>query len=144
MAKEKLFYVGVKALITNDAGKILLFKAEISHHRVQAEPYWDIPGGRMEQGETVTETLRREVEEETGITKLKSIKFWTSVVSKHEIPLDDGTLAGLVLMIYKVTIANDSTIKISTEHTEYDWFTPLEAAKLLSNKYPPEFTDLLK
>ena len=144
MANEKLFYVGVKALITNDAGKVVLFRAETSRHQLQTEPYWDIPGGRMEQGETITETLRREVKEETGLTKLQSIHFWTSVISKHEIPLDDGTLAGLVLMVYKVIIPGGSAIKMSTEHTEYNWFTPVEAAKLLTNKYPPEFTDLLK
>lgn len=36
-----------------------------------AEPfkgYWGMPGGAVELGETVTESLRREVQEETGLT----------------------------------------------------------------------------
>ena len=144
MANEKLFFVGLKALITDKKGKILLFKAETAHHRNKT-PYWDIPGGRVQHGETITQTLHREIEEETGVTDIKTTEFWTSVVSKHEIPIDEGdTLAGLVLMIYKITIPEDSNIRISPEHTEYGWFTPLEAAKLLADKYPAEFTDLLK
>lgn len=32
------------------------------------EPFWSIPAGRVEPGESVTETLCRELHEETGIT----------------------------------------------------------------------------
>ena len=48
MAKEKLFQVGIKALIENEEGKILLFHADINYdHKGATEAYWDLAGGRI-------------------------------------------------------------------------------------------------
>ena len=52
---------GVKALIVND-GKLLIIR-----ERVRGEVIYDFPGGGMDFGETVFETLHREVMEEIGI-----------------------------------------------------------------------------
>jgi 8-oxo-dGTP diphosphatase len=142
MSNEKLFYVGVKALIENEENKILLLKADVTTHRKNTETYWDIPGGRIEEGQGIEEALRREVQEETGIDKIVESEFFTAVISNHEIPLDDKTL-GLVLMVYKVKIPAGSKIYLSHEHIEYDWADNKEAAKRLSHKYPPEFTNRL-
>jgi 8-oxo-dGTP pyrophosphatase MutT (NUDIX family) len=143
MANEKLFYVGVKGLIQNTEGKILLLKADVSSHRNVAEAYWDIPGGRIEEGGDELSTLHREIEEETGIAELGGVEFFYAVVSKHQIPLTEDTLAGLLLMIYKVTVPEDATVTISKEHIDYEWVEKTEATKRLSNKYPSSFTNLL-
>lgn len=143
MRPEKLFYVGIKGLIVSN-GKYLLLKASTRNHLEKTEPYWDIPGGRIEEGASAEETLKREVEEETGISLVTGIRFFTAVISKHEIPLDSGRKAGLVLMVYEAQIPAGSTIKLSPEHTEYDWTDPKEAADRLSNKYPEHFTNSLK
>lgn len=52
---------GIKALIIND-GKLLMIK-----ERVRGEVLYDFPGGGMDFGEKVEETLHREVKEEIGI-----------------------------------------------------------------------------
>lgn len=143
MANEQIFHVGIKALIENKEGRVLLLKADVSTHKKNVEAYWDIPGGRIKEGNDILQTLQREIEEETGISNIGKPAFVTAVVSNHEIPLDDGTLAGLILMIYKVTIPVDSTITISEEHSDYEWVSKTEAATRLSHKYPKEFTDLL-
>ncbi len=46
--------------MVDDAGRILL------HKRTDNE-YWSIPGGAMKPGESIAETVVREVQEETGI-----------------------------------------------------------------------------
>jgi ADP-ribose pyrophosphatase YjhB (NUDIX family) len=46
--------------VVDDEGRILL------HKRTDNE-YWSIPGGAMKPGESIAETVVREVEEETGI-----------------------------------------------------------------------------
>ncbi len=48
-------------LIADHAGRILLVQPTY-------KPYWDIPGGRMEPGESPRACAQREVKEELGIT----------------------------------------------------------------------------
>ena len=139
MAKEKLFQVGIKGLIEDAVGRVLLLKADTSKFKLQQKAYWDIPGGRIQEGQSVTEALQREIAEETGIKKIAKAKFFTSVISNHLIPLKDGKRAGLVLMIYKVKIPKESKIVLSEEHTGVEWVDKKEAAKRLSDKYPQEF-----
>jgi 8-oxo-dGTP pyrophosphatase MutT (NUDIX family) len=142
MPKEKLFQVGVKALITNDKNEILVLDSGEWHLKHQTQ-HWDIPGGRIQEGHTVLETLQREVEEETGVKKISNPEFFTSVVSNFkDIPVD-GKLVGLILMVYKVSIPKNSKIALSHEHSAYEWVSSKEAATRLAYKYPPEFTSLL-
>lgn len=140
---EQKFHVGVKALITNSDGQILLMHEDGSTHRKPMPNYWDLPGGRMQEGELVLNTLQREVKEETGITTLTDVSFVTAVISNHRIPLADGTVVGLVLMVYRVLIPENATIKLSDEHIGYEWVATAEARARLTNKYPAEFTDSL-
>lgn len=142
MSGAKLFYIGVKALIRNEKDQILLLKADVSNHSKNTEAYWDIPGGRIEKGQNVEETLLREIKEETGIKQIVSSTFFTVVISKHAIPSENGT-AGLALMIYNVEISQGSSVKLSDEHTEYEWVETAEAKTSLANKYPTSFTELL-
>ena len=142
MSKEKLFQVGVKALITNDKDEILVLDSGEWHLKHQTQ-HWDIPGGRIQEGHTALETLQREVEEETGIKEVIDPSFFTAAVSNFkDIPVGEYKV-GLLLMVYKVKIPQNSQIKLSHEHSGYEWVTRKEAAKRLAYKYPSEFTDLL-
>jgi ADP-ribose pyrophosphatase YjhB (NUDIX family) len=51
---------GASAVVVNEAGAILL-------HRRDDNDLWSIPGGSMEVGESIRETIVREVKEETGL-----------------------------------------------------------------------------
>lgn len=141
MANEKLFHVGIKALIENGRGEVLLLKAPV-WEKGNIKAHWDIPGGRIQEGQSIEATLNREIEEETGVKKIEYSEFFTAIISNHQIPHKDIML-GLVLMVYKVRIPKNSKIKLSEEHTDYEWASKKEAVKRLSYKYPPEFTDLL-
>lgn len=144
MTLPKLFFVGVKGLIKNPKGEILLLLADVTGFRDSIEPYWDLPGGRIEEGDDELGTLRKEIEEETGITELGNIEYLHSVISSHNIPIKDSDrMAGLVLRIWQVEIPDDSEIVISDEHTSYEWVAPAEAAVRLKNKYPADFCDFV-
>ncbi len=98
---EDEFHLGIKAIIRNEEGKILLLKVNLKTLKgYQGEPYWDIPGGRIHKDSTIEETLRREVQEETGITTIESFTPFTMVLSKNiRIPVGDKTV-GLILSSY--------------------------------------------
>lgn len=144
MANEKLFHVGVKAMIVNDSGKLLLMEEDGSMHKPPMENYWDFPGGRMSKGENTLEALRREMYEETGLIFEDQPEFITAVISNHEIPLSDCLTVGIVIMVYRVKVKPGQAIKLSDEHVGYEW-VDLDTAKkrLQKHKYPKEFTDRL-
>ncbi|GIQ89502.1 hypothetical protein KIPB_011992, partial [Kipferlia bialata] len=50
-------------IIVNESGKVLLGRRRNSH-----APYWSIPGGKLELGETFEACAAREGLEETGLT----------------------------------------------------------------------------
>lgn len=141
MAHEKLFQVGVKALIENDKGEVLLLDSGDWHLKHQKR-HWDIPGGRIQEGDSAHDTLKREIEEETGINRILKEEFFSSIISNFEWEAD-GRKIGLVLMIYKVEVPQDSKITLSEEHAGYEWAEKSEAATRLSYKYPAEFTSKL-
>jgi mutator protein MutT len=59
---KKTVNVGLGAIIVNAEGKILIGKRKGSH-----APYYSIPGGKLDQGETFEAGIIREIKEETNL-----------------------------------------------------------------------------
>ncbi|MBN1916184.1 NUDIX domain-containing protein [Candidatus Dojkabacteria bacterium] len=115
------FYVGVKGVIVKDS-KALILKSS----RTDRKTFWDIPGGRINDRETILQTLRRELREELpSIGKFKIGKLLN--VYRLSMDLPDGY--GLVLIYYKVE-AEDFQIYLSDEHCEYAWIAENEIDSL--------------
>lgn len=140
---EDSFHLGIKALILDFRGKILLLQVNPEAIRGENIKYWDIPGGRIAKGDTIEDTLKREIEEETGITHIQKMESFSWTLSNIRIPVDDGDV-GLILAVFEVDVENNPKIQLSNEHINYEWFTPQETADLLSVKYPKEFTNKIK
>lgn len=56
---DGVFRVSAKALITDEAGKLLLLQ--------ETNGEWDLPGGGIDVGEDPIQTVLREVQEECGL-----------------------------------------------------------------------------
>lgn len=73
--------VGIGVIIQNEQGQILIGKRQGSH-----APYYSIPGGHLENGETFEEAAIKEIKEETGlhISDLNLVALTNNLRTYHE------------------------------------------------------------
>jgi len=128
---EECFHLGAKVFLCNQANEILLLEKQ---HRIRGI-YWDLPGGRLQKGEIILETLRREVEEETGFTGLDDAIAFDMILTNIRISTNTGEV-GLILSMYRCNIGSSFTPRLSQEHASFGWFKFSEAVDLLKNQYP--------
>lgn len=104
------FRNAAKAFIVNDGRVLLMRRRSNDVHKPGA---WDIPGGRLEQGEDPFLGLKREVQEEAGIGV--DIKMPIDI---HHFTRDDGQK---ITMIVFWCVPDSLDIILSEEHQEYKW-----------------------
>jgi ADP-ribose pyrophosphatase len=121
--------IGVKLILHRSDGKVLLLKRSLSDSkRKNMSEKWDIPGGRINSSENLLNGLKREVEEETGIT----IKGSPKLLDAQDIfPTDDVHVVRLTYLLN----TEDVNITLSEEHQDFGWFDPAEASVLSLDKY---------
>lgn len=99
---------------------------------------WDMPGGHSEPGESLDETLVREMQEEIGITATATTRVATVCIPA-------AATAAIELHVYVVT-KWDGVVRNRQpeEHDEIRWFTIDEACRLplASPQYPALFRAL--
>lgn len=102
--------VAVKAVIQNPEGKFLILKEK---------DRWQAVGGRLEKGEKLEEGLRRETQEETGITNLEVGK----VIHVDEwFSKPEGELKHIVALFF-LCKTESNRVALSDEHEEFAWIT---------------------
>ena len=128
------FHLGVKALIFNEEGLVLLLERD---HPIKKR-YWDIPGGRVQKGESLMHTLAREVQEETGLSGLEKIQFFTMALTDIRIPIEKDSV-GLIFSIFHCQLSTTFEPHLSQEHINFGWFAPEGVSEKLRIHYPIEF-----
>ncbi len=118
---EKKFFVGVKGVLIKD-NKVLLIKG---NQKVEGRDHWEVPGGRIDDDETIDEALAREFKEEVNGTNL--VKH--EIVHAHRVERDIAENTSLMLIFFRVT-ADISEVMLSHEHVEHQWLSEEEAIKL--------------
>lgn len=131
--KEDCFHLGVKALIRNSNNEILLLERNPKFNKI----YWDLPGGRLKKGESLIETLNREVKEELGIDNLDHIQPFMTVVTDIRIKLDQNDV-GLIFSIFLCDVKHRFSPQLSDEHISYKWVDISDCIKKL-NQYQTLF-----
>lgn len=106
-------------IILNDEEKYLVVKRS---EKENLNPgVWEFPGGHLEVGQTVEETLKRELKEELGYTdsfKAKLINY------KDEIKVEDGIRSHNFELFFLISVDSKTlNIKLSTEHSNFEWVT---------------------
>lgn len=139
---EELFQLGIKALIINSEGKIILLRINPEDFQTKVQIHCDLPGGKVRKGESIQDALKREVAEEIGLTDITIGELLDASISNMRISYMN---AGLILFTYLCSIKDTQSIKLTdNEHTDFGWFPPKEAAKLLSFKFSKSLVNKVK
>jgi 8-oxo-dGTP pyrophosphatase MutT (NUDIX family) len=135
---ESLYNIGVKAAIINKARNILLLHVTREHGA-----YWDLPGGRILDGEEPEQTLKREVKEETGIEQLIIERHLVMALSGVRLPILEEKKAGVIFSLY--LCFGDSENLQPEERISASWCTIADAADYLRTNpdYPNEVIDTI-
>jgi 8-oxo-dGTP diphosphatase len=133
---EDSFHLGIKILLQNHKGEILLLEKQ---HRTKGA-FWELPGGRIQKGESVMQALQREVEEETGFKGIEGSFPLDMFLTNIRISTVIGEV-GLILSVYRCSISFTFTPQLSSEHTNFGWFSISESVELLKAQYPEAFTE---
>lgn len=129
---NKLHIVAVVAVIRNSEGKYLVLKR---HENEVAYPgMYTFPGGKIEDNDTVEETLVKEAWEEAGL-RLKPGKI---LLKDKAFVRPDGQTAKS--FSYLCEAVDTSKVKISADFTDYKWANLSELKLLPHVGIEEEFT----
>lgn len=115
----------VGALVEGPSGNVLLVRTR------KWRGAWGVPGGKIAYGETMVAALRREFEEETGLT-LRDIRpgpLQEAVLSEEfHVP------AHFVLLNFFAR-TDDEVVRLNDEAQDYAWVSPRDALAMPLNGF---------
>ncbi len=107
---ELVFGLAVRALITDEDGKILIIKRSTSSKTNPGK--WELPGGKVDQGEPFDQALIREVFEETNLR----------ITLGHVVGISEQNLT-LIRAVHIILSGKvvEGELGLSSEHDGYAW-----------------------
>ena len=117
--------VSVAGVITDDHGRALLIQRADNHR-------WEPPGGVLELGESITDGVRREVHEETGLD-VEPVAL-TGVYKNMK--------RGIVALVFRCKITGGD-LTTTDEASAFRWATDTEVADLAEEAYAVRVLDAL-
>ena len=115
---KKKHIVAITAVIKNATGdKFLIIKR--SKNEIAYPGKWAFPGGKVEKGQDILQTLQREVKEEVGLeieNYKRYLKDYTFVRP------DDHNVVGFCFLVR----AKSEAVQISPDFEDFKWITPQE------------------
>jgi len=108
---------------------------------------WEMPGGTIEQGETITEALKREIQEESGILcepeHLTGI-YQNLIVKDGYGPLEGMKLPPIINLAFICKYISGEA-SASEEAEDVRWVTPEEATRMVTHPlYAQRLSDILQ
>lgn len=92
---DYLFRISMKSLVRNDQNQILVVKET-------GRTWWDLPGGGMDHGESVKDTIARELQEEANLAG----DFTYRIIAVEEPSFLDHSSIWQIRLIFEVTPTN--------------------------------------
>ncbi|MET7923914.1 NUDIX domain-containing protein [Streptomyces sp. NPDC005349] len=108
----------VTAVVVNDSGALLMI------HRTDND-LWAIPGGGHDVGESIADTVVREVEEETGIEVVVQDIVGLYTNPHHVMAYDDGEVRQQFSICFHARPVGGE-LRTSSESSEVRWVSPAD------------------
>ncbi|MCW5964194.1 MAG: NUDIX hydrolase [Bryobacterales bacterium] len=107
----------------NDEGKVLL----VRQWRAPIEaPVWELPAGRVDEGEQPLKAARRELREETGL----HAREWRRLARLHPSP---GYVSECMHLFLATKLTQQEANPEEDEHLTLRWFAPAELERAIEN-----------
>ena len=129
LIKESDINISTKAIVFDGNKRILILKDS-------GGVWWDLPGGHLEEGETIEEGLKREMKEEAGLTLESSKQLFVKSLELGNPPQERP----VVFFLAKVS----GDIKLSEEHTESVWVDIKDIDKYNLGVFLPVIKEIYK
>lgn len=120
--KQIVQHIAVKAIIINEHGQVLILrKSDDDIRHAGKSGRYNLPGGKIKPGEKVEDALKREVNEETGLTLNDSallpvfVGEWRPVI--NNIP---NQIIGTFFACQSWT----GQVQLDSEHDRFAWIDP--------------------
>ncbi|MEK7144869.1 MAG: NUDIX domain-containing protein [Patescibacteria group bacterium] len=127
MTRNKISHIGVKGIIANDEGKVLITQ-EPTHFVGGGK--WELPGGKIAEGEedvSLEEILRREIREELGESFQVEVGKVVDVMRR---PWNKpGAVADQVMLAVFECRHISGDIHLSHENNNFAWITSSELSQ---------------
>lgn len=96
--------------------------------------YWEFPKGKIENKESIKETVKREISEETCLNKLFFIPGFQWVL-KWFYQFEGKTIfKETIYLLAKIKTQEKSQVKINHEHEKFEWIPYEKAMQKLKKK----------
>lgn len=135
LTSETEFKDYVKDKLVIEAAGGLIFNAHQELLMIFRKGFWDLPKGKVDEGESLDECALREVNEETGLSNLKLVKYLTTTYHTY-------TLNGQVILKpshwYLMEQWGQELLVPQAEEdiTAIAWFNKEKASLLRNEMYP--------
>ena len=112
----------VVAIVRDNDGRVLMI------HKTDNDR-WALPGGGHEPGESIADTVIREVKEETGYDVEVETITGTYTNPHHVIAYDDGEVRQQFSIAFRARLVGGD-LRTSDESDQVEWLTPEQIAGL--------------
>ena len=129
---------GIMFLEENNKRFYLLLKYERLNDAKGNHQYFDFPKGHIEKSEAEEDTLKREINEETGISKIEILNGFKERINFFFKKNNKLIKKEVIYYLVKTKIKD---VKISSEHIDFKWMQYNEALNIIAFK---NSKDLLK
>ena len=112
-------FTATKAFIFHK-GKMLIIRESKKYEDSTSDGLYDVVGGRVEPGQSFSESLLREIKEESGLTDIKIgrpfyVSEWRPTVRGEE---------WQIIGIFFICESGSEEVTLSKDHDDYKWIDP--------------------